>query len=89
MTYPLIGNYGVADEDAESSKAWAEAFIVKELSSIASSHRATRTLEQYLKDEGIVAMEGIDTRRLTKMTRRRGFTALHRHDRTGDPRAAR
>ena len=41
MTYPLIGNYGVAEEDAESERAWAEAFVIKEMSAIASNHRAT------------------------------------------------
>lgn len=72
MTYPLIGNYGIAAEDAESARAWPEGFVVKEASSIASSHRATHTLQEYLKAEGIVAMEGVDTRRLVKITRELG-----------------
>ena len=72
MTYPLIGNYGIAEEDAESSRAWAEGFVMKEASSIASNHRATKTLQEYLKDEGIVALEGVDTRRLVKLTREQG-----------------
>lgn len=72
MTYPLIGNYGVAEEDAESSRAWPEAFVVKEASAIASNQRATSTLQDYLKAQGIVAMEGVDTRRLVKLTREQG-----------------
>jgi len=72
MTYPLIGNYGVAEEDAESSRPWAEAFVVKELSNIASSFRATRRLDEWLVAGGVVAIEGVDTRRLTKMVRVEG-----------------
>ncbi|MEZ5975053.1 MAG: glutamine-hydrolyzing carbamoyl-phosphate synthase small subunit [Planctomycetota bacterium] len=72
MTYPLIGNYGIAEEDAESGRAWAEAFVIKELSSIASNFRASLTLPEWLKREGVVAIEGIDTRRVTKVTREFG-----------------
>jgi len=72
MTYPLIGNYGVAEEDAESHRAWAEAFVVKEMSSIPSSHRATSTLPAWLEANGVVAIEGVDTRRLTKLIRTEG-----------------
>lgn len=72
MTYPLIGNYGIAAEDAESGRAWPEAFVVKEASSISSNQRATSTLQDYLREEGIVAMEGVDTRRLVKLTREQG-----------------
>lgn len=72
MTYPLIGNYGVAEEDAESDRAWAEAFVVKELSSIASNFRSDIPLGDWLTREGVVAIEGVDTRRLTKMVREEG-----------------
>ena len=72
MTYPLIGNYGVAEEDAESCRAWSEAFIIKELSSIPSSHRSDLPLEDWLRREGVVAIEGVDTRKLTKITREEG-----------------
>ena len=40
MTYPLIGNYGVCEEDAESDRAWAEAFVMREMSAVASNHRS-------------------------------------------------
>jgi len=72
MTYPLIGNYGIADEDAESARAWPEAFVIKELSSIASNHRATSSLEAWLEREGVVAIEGVDTRLLTRAVREAG-----------------
>lgn len=72
LTYPLIGNYGIADEDMESSRAWAEALVIKELSSITSNHRCTETLDAWLKRRGVVAIEGVDTRRLTKAIRQHG-----------------
>ena len=72
MTYPQIGNYGVADEDMESSRCWAEAFVMKELSAISSNHRATETLEAGLERQGVVAIEAVDTRRLTKAIREEG-----------------
>ncbi len=72
MTYPLIGNYGVAEEDAESRGAWAECFIVKEMASLHSNHRATSSLPEWLVRNEVVAIEGIDTRRLTKHIREKG-----------------
>ena len=72
MTYPLIGNYGIAREDSESERAWAEAFIIRELSSIPSSHRADLSLPDWLIEEGIVTIEGIDTRRITRLVREHG-----------------
>jgi len=72
MTYPLIGNYGVAEEDAESPRAWAEGFVVRELSSIASSHRSDIDLGAWLAREGVVALDGVDTRRLTRAVREEG-----------------
>jgi carbamoyl-phosphate synthase small subunit len=72
MTYPLIGNYGVATEDDESGRAWAEAFIMREMSSVYSSHRADKSLSEWLREQKVVAIDGIDTRRLTKLTRTDG-----------------
>jgi carbamoyl-phosphate synthase small subunit len=72
MTYPLIGNYGVNDEDVESSRPWAEGFVVKELSSIASNHRSRGTLDGYMKKYGIVGIQGIDTRAVTRILRTKG-----------------
>ena len=72
MTYPLIGNYGVAEKNDESCKAWPEAFVVKEMSSIPSNRRATSSLPEWLAAKGVVAIEGVDTRRLTKLVREHG-----------------
>lgn len=72
MTYPLIGNYGVADEDDESGRAWAEAFVMREMSSIPSSRRATKALPEWLQERGVIAIDGVDTRRLTRMIRNEG-----------------
>lgn len=65
MTYPLIGNYGVNEEDVESRRVFAEGFVVKEYSKIASNWRSKKTLGDYLKENGVPGIEGIDTRDLT------------------------
>ncbi|MEK6564098.1 MAG: glutamine-hydrolyzing carbamoyl-phosphate synthase small subunit [Candidatus Omnitrophota bacterium] len=72
MTYPLIGNYGVNEEDVESRKPWLEGFVVKELSSIRSNWRSTMSLDEYLKKYNIVGIQGIDTRALTRHLRMKG-----------------
>ena len=72
MTYPLIGNYGVPDEDAESARAWPEAFVVKEMSAIASNFRSNTPLPRWLERNGVVAIEDVDTRLLTRTTRDEG-----------------
>ena len=72
MTSPHIGNYGVTPEDIESRKIWAEGFVVKESSRLASNWRGKATLREYLKAANIVAIEGIDTRALTRHLRERG-----------------
>jgi carbamoyl-phosphate synthase small subunit len=72
MTYPEIGNYGVAEEDAESTRAWPEAFVIKEMASLPSNQRAQRSLVDWLVEHGVVAIEGVDTRRLTKLIRTAG-----------------
>ena len=72
MTYPMIGNYGVNADDAESARPWVRAFVVRELSRVASNHRSAATLDGYLAEHGVVGIEGIDTRALVKLTRSRG-----------------
>lgn len=72
MTYPLIGNYGVNEEDVESRRPWAEGIVVKEASRIASNWRSTETLDSYLKRNDIVGIEGIDTRALVRHIRDKG-----------------
>lgn len=72
MTYPLIGNYGVCYEDVESDKVWANGFIVRELARRPSNFRSEVTLEQFLIDNQITGISGIDTRALTKLLRSNG-----------------
>ena len=72
MTYPMIGNYGVNAEDAESGRSWVRAFVVRELSRVASNHRSAGTLDDYLAEHGVVGIEGVDTRALVRLTRSRG-----------------
>jgi carbamoyl-phosphate synthase small subunit len=69
MTYPLIGNYGVNEEDVESHRPWVEGFVVRELSRVTSNWRATQSLDEYLRKAGVPGIEGIDTRALTKHLR--------------------
>jgi carbamoyl-phosphate synthase small subunit len=72
MTYPLIGNYGVNAEDCESGRPWVRGFVVRELSRLFSNHRAGGPLDAYLAENGIVGIEGIDTRALVRRTRVEG-----------------
>jgi carbamoyl-phosphate synthase small subunit len=72
MTYPLIGNYGVNPEDFESSRPFLKGFIIKELSGVPSNWRSSGTLDQFLKDYGVVGIQGIDTRALTRHIRDAG-----------------
>ena len=72
MTYPLIGNYGVNEADAESSRPWVEGFVVREASRITSNWRAEESLQSYLKRWNVVAIEGIDTRALVRHIRDKG-----------------
>ena len=72
MTYPLIGNYGVNEQDAESSRPWVEGFVVREASRTMSNWRAEETLDAYLKRWRIVAIDHIDTRALVRHIRDRG-----------------
>ncbi|HLX13512.1 MAG TPA: glutamine-hydrolyzing carbamoyl-phosphate synthase small subunit [Bacteroidota bacterium] len=72
MTYPLIGNYGVNLDDMESAHAFAAGFVVKEYSGIPSNHRSVEPLGEWLKRQKIPAIEGLDTRMLTKILRTSG-----------------
>lgn len=69
MTYPLIGNYGVNLEDVESKRPHVAGFVVKELAKVYSNWRATMPLAAYLEQNGIVGIQGIDTRALTRKLR--------------------
>lgn len=71
MTYPLIGNYGITP-DMESKKAWPDGYIVRELSRIPSNFRSEGTIQDFLKEQDIPGIAGIDTRALTKILREKG-----------------
>jgi carbamoyl-phosphate synthase small subunit len=79
MTYPLIGNYGINAEDVESRSVQASGFIVKECCKRPSNWRSTMSLPDYLTEAGVMGIEGIDTRALTRHLRlngaMRGFMA--------------
>jgi len=72
MTYPLIGNYGINDRDVESRRIQVEAFVVREYEPIPSNWRSQQTLAGYLNEEGIIGIEGVDTRALTRHIRLAG-----------------
>ena len=72
MTYPLIGNYGICKDDMESKKPWPDGFIVRELSRIPSNFRQDITIQQFLEENGVPGIAGIDTRALTKILREKG-----------------
>ncbi len=72
LTYPHIGNYGVNLEDVEASKVHAAGLIIRDLPLLASNFRSTQSLSDYLKAENIVAISGIDTRKLTRLLREKG-----------------
>jgi len=72
MTYPLIGNYGINDEDMESSAIHMEGLIVREYQSLPSNWRSKKTLKEFLEEQGKIGIEGIDTRAVTRRIRTRG-----------------
>ena len=72
MTYPLIGNYGINDEDMESAGIHLEGFIVKEYQPNPSNWRMKQSLKSFLEDSGKIGIEGIDTRALTRRLRLSG-----------------
>ncbi|MEE1948544.1 glutamine-hydrolyzing carbamoyl-phosphate synthase small subunit [Pseudomonas alcaligenes] len=72
LTYPHIGNTGTTPEDAESNRVWAAGLIIRDLPLISSNWRDKQPLDQYLKENGTVAIAGIDTRRLTRILREKG-----------------
>ncbi len=72
MTYPLIGNYGICRDDMESAKPWPDGFIVRELSRIPSNFRCDLTIQEFLEENGVPGIAGIDTRALTRILREKG-----------------
>ena len=72
MTYPLVGNYGLNSEDFESRKSWVRGFIVREACDFPSNWRSEFSLDEFLKAQNVVGIEGIETRALTLSLRERG-----------------
>lgn len=72
LTYPHIGNTGINLEDNESRQSWVAGLVIRELSPVVSNWRAKMSLPDYLKKNNIVAIAGIDTRRLTRILRNKG-----------------
>ena len=72
LTYPHIGNTGVNPEDVESGRVHAAGLVVRDCPALMSNFRATQSLPDYLKSQGIVAISGVDTRKLTRILRERG-----------------
>lgn len=72
QTFPLIGNYGMMPSDVESKKAWVSAYVVREICDMPSNFRLEGTLEEYLAQQGVVGICGVDTRQLTKILREEG-----------------
>ena len=72
QTYPLIGNYGMNHEDVESGRIWARGYIVREACKTPSNFRSEMTLDAFLKQNGIIGIEGVDTRSLTRTLRESG-----------------
>lgn len=69
LTYPHIGNTGVNTEDVETSRILASGLVVRDCPSRVSNFRATQSLPEYLADQGVVAISGVDTRKLTRILR--------------------
>lgn len=72
MTYPQIGNYGVNAEDMQSRSLFCQGFVVRDMCDTPSNYRSTKALPEFLKDSGIVAIEGVDTRKLVRHLRDNG-----------------
>ena len=72
MTYPQIGNTGVNSEDVESAQLYLSGFIVKEYHECYSNWRSTMSLGAYMQENGVVGIQGIDTRALTRHLRDKG-----------------
>ena len=66
LTYPHIGNTGTNEEDMESDRVWADGLVIRDLPVEVSSWRASQSLTDFLRDKEVVAIDGIDTRRLSE-----------------------
>jgi carbamoyl-phosphate synthase small subunit len=87
MTAPHVGNTGMNDDDAESTRIWVAGYVVRDPARIPSSWRARRSLDSALRDQGVVGISGIDTRALTRHLRERGAMRVGISSTESDPEA--
>ncbi|MCX6395200.1 MAG: glutamine-hydrolyzing carbamoyl-phosphate synthase small subunit [Propionibacteriales bacterium] len=87
MTAPHIGNTGMNDDDVESSRIWVSGYVVRDPARIPSNWRSQRTLDDDLRDQGVVGISGIDTRALTRHLRERGAMRVGISSTETDPKA--
>jgi carbamoyl-phosphate synthase small subunit len=87
MTAPHIGNTGMNDEDSESSRIWVAGYVVRDPARVPSSWRSLRSLDQALRDQGVVGISDIDTRALTRHLRERGAMRVGISTTEADPEA--
>jgi len=85
MTAPHIGNTGMNDEDPESRKIWVAGYVVRDPARVPSSWRSRRSLDDELREQGVVGISGIDTRALTRHLRDRGAMRVGISSTEGDP----
>jgi carbamoyl-phosphate synthase small subunit len=87
MTAPHVGNTGMNDDDPESSRIWVSGYVVRDPARMPSNWRSTHTLDDALRDQGVVGISGIDTRALTRHLRERGAMRVGISSVESDPRA--
>lgn len=88
MTYPLMGQYGMTEEDFESKSAFISGLVVRECCDTPSNFRFTKTLQEELEDRGVAGIEGLDTRMLTRVIRDKGYMRAAIVDADMDTKAA-
>jgi carbamoyl-phosphate synthase small subunit len=89
MTAPHVGNTGMNDEDPESTRIWVSGYVVRDPARIPSNWRSTRTLDDALREQGVVGIAGVDTRALTRHLRERGAMRVGISTTEADPEALR
>ncbi|HEX2894094.1 MAG TPA: glutamine-hydrolyzing carbamoyl-phosphate synthase small subunit [Marmoricola sp.] len=87
MTAPHVGNTGMNDEDPESTRIWVSGYVVRDPARIPSNWRSRRTLDDALREQGVVGISGIDTRALTRHLRERGAMRVGISSTETDPQA--
>src|SRR5690349_17307285 len=87
MTAPHVGNTGMNDEDPESSRIWVSGYVVRDPARVPSNWRSRRSLDEALRDQGVVGISGVDTRALTRHLRERGAMRVGISTTEADPEA--